>query len=104
MGLFTSVLGHVGDGNFHQMIMYNPNKPEEKGAVKAFVDGMTRKAVALEGTVSGEHGIGLGKKASCPRDQIRQQFTNVTTPSAALSFGRGRPEHDQCYESSQGER
>ncbi|KAL2113149.1 hypothetical protein VUR80DRAFT_10030 [Thermomyces stellatus] len=62
MGLFTSVLGHVGDGNFHQMIMYNPNKPEEKGAVKAFVDGMTRKAVALEGTVSGEHGIGLGKK------------------------------------------
>ena len=68
MGLFSSVLGHVGDGNFHQMIMYNPNKPEEKAAVKTFIDDMMRRAVALEGTVSGEHGIGLGKKASCSRD------------------------------------
>lgn len=64
MGLFSSVLGHVGDGNFHQMIMYNPNKPEEKAGVKAFIDDMMRRAVALEGTVSGEHGIGIGKKAS----------------------------------------
>ncbi|KAI9172838.1 d-lactate dehydrogenase [Paramyrothecium foliicola] len=69
LGLFSSVLGHVGDGNFHQMIMYNPNKPDEAAAVKEFVDDMTRKAVKMEGTVSnthqtfqGEHGIGLGKK------------------------------------------
>lgn len=58
------MLGHVGDGNFHQIIMYNPNKPEQKDAVKAFIDEMMHKAVALEGTVSGEHGIGLGKKVS----------------------------------------
>ena len=74
------MLGHVGDGNFHQMIMYNPNKPEEAAAVKKVVDDMMHKALEMEGTVSvrrspfcgscdmslihfqGEHGIGLGKK------------------------------------------
>ncbi|PKS05646.1 hypothetical protein jhhlp_008165 [Lomentospora prolificans] len=62
LGLFSSVLGHVGDGNFHQMIMYNPSKPEEAAAVKQVIDDMMHKALKMEGTVSGEHGIGLGKK------------------------------------------
>lgn len=75
LGLFSSVLGHVGDGNFHQMIMYNPSKPDEKDAVKAFIDAMMRRAVALEGTVSGEHGIGLGKKASCSRNNGTKNHT-----------------------------
>ncbi|KAI9149878.1 D-lactate dehydrogenase [cytochrome] [Paramyrothecium foliicola] len=62
LGLFSSVLGHVGDGNFHQMIMYNPHKPDEAAAVKKCVNDMTSLALKMEGTVSGEHGIGLGKK------------------------------------------
>lgn len=50
--MFSSVMGHVGDGNFHQMLMYNPDKPEEAAAVKAFVNGMMHKALEMEGTVS----------------------------------------------------
>ena len=46
------MLGHVGDGNFHQMIMYNPNKPGEKAAVKQVIDDMMHKALKMEGTVS----------------------------------------------------
>lgn len=52
LGLFSSVLGHVGDGNFHQMIMYNPSKPSDVASVKKFVDGMMHKALDMEGTVS----------------------------------------------------
>lgn len=52
LGLFSSVLGHVGDGNFHQIIMYDPNKAAETKAVKEFVDNMMHDAVQLEGTVS----------------------------------------------------
>ncbi|KAK2596173.1 hypothetical protein QQS21_006378 [Conoideocrella luteorostrata] len=63
LGLFNSILGHVGDGNFHQMIMYNPNIPMQKKAVADCVNLMVEDALAMEGTVSGEHGIGLGKKA-----------------------------------------
>lgn len=62
LGLFNSILGHVGDGNFHQMIMYNPTDAPQTRAVGDCVNAMVDKALELEGTVSGEHGIGLGKK------------------------------------------
>ncbi|KAF5588831.1 d-lactate dehydrogenase (cytochrome) [Fusarium subglutinans] len=62
LGLFNSVMGHVGDGNFHQLVMYNPDNKPERQAVSDCVDGMMVRALEMEGTVSGEHGIGLGKK------------------------------------------
>ncbi|KAH8703491.1 hypothetical protein BGW36DRAFT_312626 [Talaromyces proteolyticus] len=62
LGLFSSVLGHVGDGNFHQAVMYDPNIASQTQAVQDCVKNMVRRAVEMEGTVSGEHGIGLGKK------------------------------------------
>lgn len=52
LGLFNSIIGHVGDGNFHQMIMYNPNIPEQKKAVTDCVNLMVEGAIAMEGTVS----------------------------------------------------
>ncbi|KAF3405579.1 D-lactate dehydrogenase [cytochrome] [Talaromyces pinophilus] len=62
LGLFSSVLGHVGDGNFHQAVIYDPNNPSQTQAVQECVRRMVHRAVEMEGTVSGEHGIGLGKK------------------------------------------
>ncbi|KAJ5433484.1 uncharacterized protein N7458_012640 [Penicillium daleae] len=62
LGLFSTVLGHVGDGNFHQAVMYNPDIPEQVEGVKKCVDTMVVRALEMDGTVSGEHGIGLGKK------------------------------------------
>ncbi|KAM5350665.1 hypothetical protein ACJ41O_007170 [Fusarium nematophilum] len=62
LGLYTSVLGHVGDGNFHQVVMYKPDDEGQRKAVADCVDAMMVRALEMEGTVSGEHGIGLGKK------------------------------------------
>jgi len=62
LGLFSTVLGHVGDGNFHQAVMYNPDDPDQIEGVKRCVDTMVARALEMDGTVSGEHGIGLGKK------------------------------------------
>lgn len=62
LGLFSSLLGHVGDGNFHQAVMYDPKDKQQSAAVQACVHDMVQQAVEMEGTVSGEHGIGLGKK------------------------------------------
>ncbi|KAL2220196.1 hypothetical protein M432DRAFT_638350 [Thermoascus aurantiacus ATCC 26904] len=64
LGLFSSVLGHVGDGNFHQSVMYNPKDPEQTAAVAKCVHDMMDRALEMDGTVSGEHGIGIGKKES----------------------------------------
>lgn len=56
LGLFNSILGHVGDGNFHQMIMYNPDVAGEKQAVAACIDAMVDKTLELDGTVSASAG------------------------------------------------
>ncbi|GMM33209.1 hypothetical protein DASC09_005340 [Saccharomycopsis crataegensis] len=57
--VFSTCLGHVGDGNFHSCIMY---KPEAHGIVQALTSRMVNKALEYEGTCTGEHGVGLGKR------------------------------------------
>lgn len=64
LGLFASVLGHIGDGNFHESIMYNRQDPEERAKVEQCVKNMVKRALNMEGTCTGEHSIGWGKKES----------------------------------------
>ncbi len=64
LGLFASILGHVGDGNFHESIMYNRSNPEELKKVETCVKNMVRRAIEMDGTCTGEHSIGWGKKES----------------------------------------
>ncbi|KAJ4264023.1 D-lactate ferricytochrome c oxidoreductase [Fusarium torreyae] len=64
LGLFASILGHVGDGNFHESIMYNKNVPGERAKVEACVKNMVKRALDMDGTCTGEHSIGWGKKES----------------------------------------
>ncbi|WP_394117166.1 FAD-linked oxidase C-terminal domain-containing protein [Xanthobacter lutulentifluminis] len=60
-GLIAPVVGHVGDGNFHLLVLLDPASAEELARAKAFCDRLARRAIALEGTCTGEHGIGIGK-------------------------------------------
>ncbi|KZF20476.1 oxidoreductase, FAD-binding protein [Xylona heveae TC161] len=62
LGLFASILGHIGDGNFHESIMYDKNDTKQREAVRKCVHAMVERALEMEGTCTGEHGIGLGKK------------------------------------------
>jgi D-lactate dehydrogenase (cytochrome) len=61
LGLVYTIVGHVGDGNFHCLVSFDPADPAQYAKVKAFIDTLARKAIALSGTATGEHGIGLGK-------------------------------------------
>ncbi|PNS15976.1 D-lactate dehydrogenase [Sphaceloma murrayae] len=65
LGLFASALGHVGDGNFHESIMY---EAKDKAKVEECVNRMVDRALEMEGTCTGEHGIGIGKKASLVKE------------------------------------
>jgi len=60
-GLIAPVVGHVGDGNFHLAIMIDPDDPAEKGAAERLAHDIADRALAMGGTVTGEHGVGLGK-------------------------------------------
>ena len=61
-GLTAPMVGHVGDGNFHSIILYDPNDKEKQKLIREYSDNLITKALDLEGTITGEHGIGLQKK------------------------------------------
>lgn len=60
-GLICPIVGHVGDGNFHVMILHDPNDAAERARAKELGAGVARRAIAAGGTCTGEHGVGLGK-------------------------------------------
>lgn len=60
-GLPGPILGHVGDGNFHAILMVDPSKTEEIAVAKALATRMAERALRLGGTITGEHGVGFGK-------------------------------------------
>ncbi|CAK7227518.1 D-lactate ferricytochrome c oxidoreductase [Sporothrix curviconia] len=64
LGLFASILGHIGDGNFHESIIYNRADVSERAKVETCVKNMVQRALDMEGTCTGEHSVGWGKKDS----------------------------------------
>ena len=61
-GLKAPIIGHVGDGNFHHTILYNPNNKHDYKMIREFSNKLIQKALELEGTITGEHGVGINKK------------------------------------------
>lgn len=64
-GLLASIVGHVGDGNFHAIILY---ADDERDKAEACVHRMVQRAIALEGTCTGEHGVGIVKRDYLPEE------------------------------------
>ena len=60
-GLIAPIVGHVGDGNFHALPLHTPGDQAERDAIKAFAKRLAARAIRLEGTCTGEHGVGQGK-------------------------------------------
>ena len=59
--LVAPIVGHVGDGNFHVGLMVDLDDREEVARVEAFLERLVERALAMDGTCTGEHGIGQGK-------------------------------------------
>lgn len=60
-GLLAPIVGHVGDGNFHIDMVLDPDDTDEVARATALNDRLVARALAMEGTCTGEHGIGYGK-------------------------------------------
>ncbi|KMW44040.1 FAD-linked oxidase C-terminal domain-containing protein [Ralstonia insidiosa] len=58
------IVGHVGDGNFHVCLLIDPDKPEERDEAEHINQRIVARAIAMDGTCTGEHGVGLHKMGS----------------------------------------
>jgi D-lactate dehydrogenase (cytochrome) len=59
--LIAPIVGHIGDGNFHLTLLIDRDDPAEVANAKAFGDRLVERAMAMDGTCTGEHGVGQGK-------------------------------------------
>ncbi len=67
-GLVGTIVGHVGDGNFHVLPMVDMENEAEVTAAKGFLERLALRALAMEGTCTGEHGVGQGKMKYLERE------------------------------------
>ncbi|KAL1898549.1 D-lactate ferricytochrome c oxidoreductase [Sporothrix stenoceras] len=81
VGLRGTIVGHVGDGNFHTIVVY---APEQRHTAEEFVHRMVKRAIELEGTVTGEHGVGLVKRDYLPHELGEDTVAVMRKMKAAL--------------------
>lgn len=83
--------GHAGNGNIHVNLLFDPNNPQQKQNVKACLDTVFNRVLALDGTLSGEHGVGIEKRDFVDREidanslQIMRQIKKVLDPNGILN-------------------
>lgn len=78
------ILGHVGDGNFHAILLVEPNNDMELAEAKRLAHRMAERALKFGGTVTGEHGIGLGKKGFMAREHGAEAWAAMGALKSAL--------------------
>jgi D-lactate dehydrogenase (cytochrome) len=62
LGFIAPIVGHAGDGNFHSLLLVDMDNPDEVAKAEEFVGWLNDLAISMEGTCTGEHGIGQGKR------------------------------------------
>lgn len=67
-GLLAPLVGHVGDGNFHVLVLVDVDNPEEVAVTEAFIERLNWRAIEMGGTCTGEHGVGQGKMKYLARE------------------------------------
>ena len=60
-GIPSPIVGHVGDGNFHLVMLVDRDSGEEMTRAKEMIGRLNHRAIAMGGTCTGEHGVGIGK-------------------------------------------
>ncbi|KAH8817485.1 D-lactate dehydrogenase [Xylogone sp. PMI_703] len=104
-GLFATIVGHAGDGNFHATITYDDSKRE---VTEKIIHRMVKRAIEMEGTVTGEHGIGLVKRDYLPHElgqstvdamrQMKKAFDPLCLLNCDKIFRMVQPEKEDVVE------
>jgi D-lactate dehydrogenase (cytochrome) len=93
-GIPYFLVGHVGDGNFHFGYLIDPNDPQERATAEALNQQLVERALSMEGTCSGEHGIGLHKmdfllaEAGAPAVEMMRTIKRALDPHNIMNPGK----------------
>lgn len=97
LGLSVGFIGHAGDGNLHTAIFFPPDDPAVRQRAESYNDRLTRKAISLGGTCTGEHGVGSGKAKYLEAEfgpgavALMRGIKNLLDPKGILNPGKVLP-------------
>ena len=91
-GLIAPIVGHVGDGNFHVLPLIDMENDAEVDAARKFLERLVERALAMDGTCTGEHGVGSGKMA-----YLRAEHGNGVDVMAAIKKNARSAEYSQSW-------
>jgi D-lactate dehydrogenase (cytochrome) len=91
--IISTIVGHVGDGNFHVMMLIDPEASDEMSAAGAIHERLVKRALSMDGTSTGEHGIGLGKMSYLEDElpaavEVMRQIKETLDPEWILNPGK----------------
>lgn len=94
--LLAPLVGHVGDGNFHLAILIDPANAAEKAEAERIAGRLAERAIAMGGTCTGEHGVGLGKRAHMRAEHgegwdVMAQIKQALDPAGLFNPGKLLP-------------
>jgi glycolate oxidase len=95
---------HAGDGNLHPLILYDDRSPDELERAKAANEELLHACIAMGGTVTGEHGVGLDKAKNLPLQyaeadlNFMYRIRRVFDPDRIMNPGKLLPAHPACGE------
>ena len=92
-GLLAMIVGHAGDGNFHVLLLFDDKTAEGIAVAEAFVGRLNARALAMDGTCTGEHGIGQGKMAFLEEElggtvELMRQVKKALDPDDIFNPGK----------------
>jgi D-lactate dehydrogenase (cytochrome) len=95
-GLTCPLVGHVGDGNFHLLVLFDPANPSERQRADALVAGIADRALRMGGTITGEHGVGLHKLDRMAAEHgealdVMRRIKQALDPDGLLNPGKTIP-------------
>lgn len=92
--IVATVVGHVGDGNFHTMMLFDPANEQEWKTIKEVANKLANRALDLDGTSTGEHGIGIGKRNLLVRElgeagvNLMRSLKTAVDPKGIMNPGK----------------
>jgi D-lactate dehydrogenase (cytochrome) len=95
-GLVAPIVGHVGDGNFHLVVLFDPARAGEREKAEGLAARVSRRAIAMGGTCTGEHGVGVHKLAALVAEHgeavsLMQAIKHALDPNDILNPGKTVP-------------
>ena len=95
-GLIAPIVGHVGDGNFHLVVLFDPGKAEERAKAEGLAARVSARAIRMGGTCTGEHGVGVHKLDALVAEHgeavsLMQAVKRALDPNDILNPGKTVP-------------